>query len=104
MWFVCSTTLPEPGKGGTGNLGNVIMRLVPIFYALCLTHTMLGGGAGWGTGGVASTAAVWPPLVPACICAWGWGGGCGAQGGSVGLELGGSGFPAPLPTERCMGT
>ena len=46
--FVCSTTLPVPGKGGTGNLGNVTMRLVPIFYALCLTHTMLGGGAGWG--------------------------------------------------------
>ena len=48
VWFVCSTTLPEPGKGGTGNLGNVNMRLVLIFYALCLTHTMLGGGAGWG--------------------------------------------------------
>ena len=48
VWFVCSTTLPEPGKGGTGNLGNVTMRLVSIFYALCLTHTMLGGGAGWG--------------------------------------------------------
>ena len=48
VWFVCSTTLPEPGKGGTGNLGNVTMRLVLIFYALCLTHTMLGGGAGWG--------------------------------------------------------
>ena len=48
VWFVCSTTLPEPGKGGTGNLRNVTMRLVPIFYALYLTHTMLGGGAGWG--------------------------------------------------------
>ena len=34
VWFVCSTTLPEPGKGGTGNLGNVTMRLVPVFYAL----------------------------------------------------------------------
>ena len=48
MTFVCSTSLPEPGKGRTRNLGNVIMRLVPIFYAQCLTHTMLGGGAGWG--------------------------------------------------------
>ena len=46
--FVCSTSLPEPGKGRTRNLGNVIMRLVPIFYAQCLTNTMLGGGAGWG--------------------------------------------------------
>ena len=48
MTFVCSTSLPEPGKGRTRNLGNVIMRLVPIFYAQCLTHTMLGDGAGWG--------------------------------------------------------
>ena len=46
--FVCSTTLPEPGKGETGDLGNVTKRLALIFYALCLTHTMLGGGAGWG--------------------------------------------------------
>ena len=46
--FVCSTSLPEPGKGRTRNLGNVIMRLVPIFYAQCLTHTMLGGRMGDG--------------------------------------------------------
>ena len=48
MSFVCSTTLPEPGKGETGDLGNVTKRLVLIFYALCPTHTLLGGGAGWG--------------------------------------------------------
>ena len=36
------------GKGETGDLGYVTMRLALIFYALCLTHTMLGGGAGWG--------------------------------------------------------
>ena len=39
---------PETGKGETGDLGDVTMRLALIFYALCLTHTMLGGGAGWG--------------------------------------------------------
>ena len=46
--FVYSTTLLGPGKGETGDLGYVTMRLALIFYALCLTHTMLGGGAGWG--------------------------------------------------------
>ena len=48
VWFVYSTTLPEPGKGETGDLGNVTKRLVLIFYALCPTHTLLRGGAGWG--------------------------------------------------------
>ena len=46
--FVYSTTLPEPGKGETGDLGYVTKRLALIFYALCPTHTLLGGGAGWG--------------------------------------------------------
>ena len=46
MSFVCSTTLPEPGKGETGDLGYVTKRLVLIFYTLCPTHTLLGGGTG----------------------------------------------------------
>ena len=49
VWFVCSTTLPESGKGETRDLGYVTKRLVLIFYTLCPTHTLLGGGAGWGT-------------------------------------------------------
>ena len=47
VWFVYSTTLPEPGKGETGNLGYVTKRLVLIFYTLFPTHTLLGGGARW---------------------------------------------------------
>lgn len=46
--FVCSTILPGPGKGMTRDLESVTRRLVPIFFAQCLTHTMLLGGAGWG--------------------------------------------------------
>ena len=46
--FVYSTTLPEPGKGETGDLGYVTKRLVLVFYTLFPTHTLLGGGAGWG--------------------------------------------------------
>ena len=45
MSFVCSTTLPEPGKGETGDLGNVTKRLALIFYTLFPTHILLRGGA-----------------------------------------------------------
>ena len=48
VWFVYSTTLPEPGKGKTRDLGYVTKRLVLVFYTLFPTHTLLGGGAGWG--------------------------------------------------------
>ena len=45
VWFVYSTTLPEPGKGKTGDLGYVTKRLVLIFYTLFPTHILLRGGA-----------------------------------------------------------
>ena len=44
MAFVCPTILSGPGKGRTRNLENVTMRLVPIFSAQSLPHTMLGAG------------------------------------------------------------
>ena len=47
VWFVYSTTLPEPGKGETDDLGYVTKRLVLVFYTLFPTHTLLGGGARW---------------------------------------------------------
>ena len=47
VWFVYSTTLPEPGKGETGDLGYVTKRLVLVFYTLFPTHILLGGGARW---------------------------------------------------------
>ena len=47
VWFVYSTTLPEPGKGETDDLGYVTKRLVLIFYTLFPTHILLGGGARW---------------------------------------------------------
>ena len=47
MSFVCSTALPEPGKGETDDLGYVTKHLVLIFYTLFPTHILLGGGARW---------------------------------------------------------
>ena len=47
VWFVYSTTLPEPAKGETDDLGYVTKRLVLIFYTLFPTHILLGGGARW---------------------------------------------------------
>ena len=47
VWFVYSTTLPEPGKGETDDLGYVTKRLVLIFYTLFPTHILLRGGARW---------------------------------------------------------
>ena len=47
VWFVYSTTLPEPAKGETDDLGYVTKRLVLIFYTLFPTHILLGGGASW---------------------------------------------------------
>ena len=50
VWFVYSTTLPEPGKGETDDLGYVTKRFVLVFYTLFPTHTLLGGGARWENG------------------------------------------------------
>ena len=47
VWFVYSTTLPEPGKEETDDLGYVTKRLALIFYTLFPTHILLGGGARW---------------------------------------------------------
>ena len=44
--FVYSTTLPEPGKGETGDLGYVTKRLVLIFYTLFLPDPYLAWGRG----------------------------------------------------------
>ena len=53
VWFVYSTTLPEPAKGETDDLGYVTKRLVLVFYTLFPTHTLLGGeqDGKWRTGG-----------------------------------------------------
>ena len=47
VWFVYSTTLLEPAKGETDDLGYVTKRLALIFYTLFPTHILLGGGARW---------------------------------------------------------
>ena len=47
VWFVNSTTLLEPAKGETDDLGYVTKRLALIFYTLFPTHILLGGGARW---------------------------------------------------------
>ena len=47
VWFVYSTTLLEPAKGETDDLGYVTKRLALIFYTLFPTHILLRGGARW---------------------------------------------------------
>ena len=52
MAFVCSTILPEPGKGKTRNLGNVTMRLVLIDLLRTVPDPYHAWGWGWmGDGG-----------------------------------------------------
>ena len=46
VWFVYSTTLLEPAKGETDDLGYATKRLVLIFYTLFLPDPYLAWGRG----------------------------------------------------------
>ena len=80
--FVYSTTLPEPRKGETDDLGYVTKRFVLVFYTLFPTHTLLGGGARWENGERVKEdrGLLGNPSHP-------WSGVCGAVLGQTGTDI-----------------